>query len=1083
MGTIEEEQVNSKEQTVFTELSYQETNIGFINIINEDQTRNIFNYEYFYNGGGVGVIDINNDGLQDLFFTGNMTEDRLYLNLGNLKFKDITHEAGVGGGNGWSTGVAIVDINEDGYYDIYVSRSGGYKNPSLRKNHLYINNKNGTFSEKAAAYGLNDLGYSTQASFFDYDKDGDLDMYLVNHPIDFNRPMEKEYTHPIDTQYITDKLYQNNGENMFTEVGEKAKIQNNAFGLGLCINDVNNDGWPDIYVANDYIEPDYLYLNNKDGTFSESIKETTKHISNYGMGVDIADFNNDGLKDIMVLDMQPENYKRSKVMMGAMNPDKFWKSVELGYHYQYMRNSLQLNNGNGTFSELAQLAGVESTDWSWAPLFADFNNDGEKDLFVTNGYKRDVSNKDFVKYTKEAAIAHGGQVTFNVMKVLEMIPSVKLKNYIFRNNGDLTFTNTSGEWGIRSKTFSNGSAYVDLDNDGDLELIVNNINDYASIFKNNTIEQKGGNFLQLVLPSTMAEGTKIELINNKSIQLQETSSVRGYLSSVSKVVHFGLGNIEIVDTMKIFWPDSSISIRQNVKCNQTIWLKKKDSKIYAKKTQSSSNYFQDISGERGLNYVHKENIYNDFEKENLLPHKLSEYGPFMAKGDVNSDGYEDFFIGGSSGFSGTLYIQNHDGNFMVSKDQPWERDKSSEDMGILFFDFDNDKDLDLYVVSGGNEFEKNNELLQDRLYINEGEGKFTKALNILPKMLSSGSCVKAADYDNDGDLDLFVGGRIVPGTYPFAPQSFILNNENGTFIDITKTVAPDLQYAGMVTDASWTDINNDGNIDIVVVGEWMPIMIFKNFKETFVDITAKMGLQNSNGWWNCIAHDDIDQDGDIDFVVGNLGLNTKYKASEQASLHVYCDDFDDNNKLDIVLAQHFEQECFPIRGRECTSEQMPFISEKYPTYDLFSEANINDIFGDHNLERALHLEAKILSSVIVINEKENFRIIPLPMKAQISPVNGILIDDFDKLGNKDMLLIGNSFAPEVETGRYDAGIGLCLLGANSKNFHPISNNKSGFFASENARSILSLKTSNNQNLILVANNNNGLQAFIQKNPL
>jgi len=1078
--TNEQKANNSNELTLFTELSYQETNIGFVNIINEDQVRNIFNYEYFYNGGGVGIIDINNDGLQDIFFTGNMTEDRLYLNLGNLKFQDITNTANVGGGNGWSTGVSIADVNNDGLDDIYVSRSGGYSNPLLRKNHLYINNGNNTFSEKSKIYGLDDMGYSTQASFFDYDKDGDLDMYLVNHPTDFNRPMEREYAHSLDSLYTSDKLYKNNGSNKFIEVGKTAKIQNNAFGLGLCIKDLNSDGWPDIYVANDYIEPDYLYLNNKDGTFSESIRNATKHISNYGMGVDIADYNNDGLVDIIVLDMQPEDYKRSRTMMGTMSTEKFWKSINLGYHYQYMRNSLQLNNGNGTFSEIAQLAGVESTDWSWTPLLADFNNDGKKDLFVTNGYKRDVSNRDFVQYTKEAALSQGGQITFNTMEALNMIPSVKLQNYLFKNNGDLTFSNTSTEWGINTKTFSNGAAYADLDNDGDLELVVNNINDYASILKNNTIEQNAGNFLQFTIPSNINDCAKITLIKNKNIQMQEIGSIKGYLSSVSKVIHFGIGNFETIDTLMIEWSDGTINIQKDIVANQTILIQPKKENNSAKKENKQTAIFHEISKKIGLNHIHKENIYDDFIKEPLLPHKQSENGPFMATGDVNADGLDDFFIGGSSGFSGVLYIQKDDGTFRTSMSQPWEKDKICEDMGMLFFDADKDNDLDLYIVSGGNEFENNAKELQDRLYLNNGNGKFTKTNKAIPPMLFSGSCVKTADYDNDGDLDLFIGGRIVSGKYPFAPRSSILNNENGKFTDVTNAFAPDLQYAGMITDAIWQDINNDGSIDLVVVGEWMPITIFENHQGVLVNKTIDYGLDHTNGWWNSIEGDDLDQDGDIDFVVGNLGLNTKFKASKKEPLHIYCADFDENNKLDIVLAQNYGNSCFPIRGRECTSEQMPFISGKYPTFDLFANANIFDIFGMDKLNNSLHLEAKILSSIILINEGENFQIKPLPIRAQFAPINGILIDNFDRNGEKDILLIGNSYAPEVETGRSDAGTGLCLIRTNENILYPLSFKKSGFFTDLNAKSIVSLNTINNQKLILVANNNNRLQAFLYR---
>ncbi|MBN4072271.1 VCBS repeat-containing protein, partial [Flavobacteriales bacterium AH-315-E23] len=921
--------------TLFTEISGSQSGLSFVNLITEDSQRNIFNYEYFYNGGGVGVIDVNNDGLFDLFFTGNMVEDRLYLNLGGMKFRDITASAGVGGGNGWSTGVAIADVNADGFYDIYVSRSGPYTNPEMRKNHLFINNGNLTFTEQANAYGLGDKGYGTQAAFFDYDGDGDLDMYQVNHSLDFSRPMEKALWTNLNNQWSTDRLYRNDGKQRFTDVTNEAGVESDAFGLGIAVADLNGDQRIDIYVSNDYIEPDFMYINNGDGTFTDRIKQSTKHISNYGMGVDIGDFNNDGQQDIIVLDMLSEDYKRSKTMMGTMNIEKFWKSIDQGYHYQYMRNTLQLNNGNGSFSEIGQMAGVAKTDWSWAPLFADFDNDGYKDLFVTNGYKRDVSNQDFREYTRSAAKTMGGAVTLAVQQALDLIPSVKLRNQFFINNTDLEFSNLTDSAGIRTKSFSNGAAYADLDNDGDLDLVTNNINDPVMIYRNNFQGFNGNNYLAFDLPSNASSGTIIKVRQGDKAQIIQSSTTRGYLSSVSPRLHFGVGTANAVDEVLVTWPNGRQQKVRVTGVNKVVTVAYTPDDKPSVKGQKSQAVLVQISGDQFADYEHEENEFNDFETEILLPHKLSEQGPFLAKGDVNGDGLEDFFIGGAAGYSGKMFHQTKEGKFEVTGFRLWENRKNCEDMGIALFDADTDGDLDLYIVSGGYEFEQQSPLLQDRLYINDGSGIFTDAEDLLPDNLKSGSCVKPCDFDNDGDLDLFIGGRVVPGAYPGSPGSTLLENNGGKFSDITMGNAPDFAKLGMVTDALWEDIDGDQDMDLIVVGEFMPITVFINDDGIFTDRTSDFGLSNTRGWWNSINSGDFDDDGDMDFVVGNLGLNSKYKVSRRHPLHLYANDFDQTGTLDLILAKHTDSSLVPIRGKECTSDQMPFIDEKYPTYESF----------------------------------------------------------------------------------------------------------------------------------------------------
>jgi len=1075
---------NSSYETLFTKVDSKESGIGFINEIPENSAMNSMVYEYFYNGGGVAIGDINNDNLVDVYFTSNLKSNKLYLNKGDFKFEDITESAMVKGSFGWTTGVTMIDINADGWLDIYVCKSGKGKAKN-RENELFINNRNGSFTEQAKQYGLNFSGYSTQAAFFDYDKDGDLDMYLLNHnvtPINTNNP--EEFKHQVN-ELVGDKFFRNdNGK--FVDISVKAGLIRNAlgFGLGVSIGDLNQDGWPDIYVANDYIEQDYLYYNNTDGTFTEALKTSLKHISNFSMGTEIADFNNDGLLDIMSLDMVAEDNYSIKTSMSAMSPEAFNHAVNNGFHYQYMYNAMQLNNGGEKFSEIAQLSGISSTDWSWSPLFADFDNDGLKDLFISNGLKRDFRNNDFRNRKLkrlEQAQKNGEKMSKVVEELVFSTPQRKTINYVFKNNGDLTFTKSSKDWGITDPTFSNGVAYADLDNDGDLDLVINNIDEEASILKNNTNK----NYIQFKFKgnkeNSFGIGTRVELQTRHSKQVVENYPTRGYQSSVEPLIHIGLGDIKIVDKAIITWPDGKVQVLESISVNERLVIDYKDavSEVF-KDVSSKPTMFKNITEEYDLSHKHIENVYDDFKIESLLPHKMSQFGPALAVGDVNDDGLDDFYIGGAKDYPASMYIQNINGGFLRSNLNTWNLDMGFEDVDAQFFDADNDGDLDLYVVSGGNEWPVNHNKYQDRLYINNN-GKFYKSESKLPQIGSSGSCVKQFDFDNDGDLDLFVGSRLLPQQYPHPGRSYLLENNNGIFKDVTESKAPQLINLGLTTDAVWMDIDNDDIAELIVVGEWMPITILKINKSVF-EITD-MGLQDTNGWWNSVEAADMDNDGDIDFLVGNLGLNYKYKASITEPFEVYANDFDDNGTNDIVLGYYNQGDLFPLRGRECSSGQMPFIKQKFPTYDSFGAADLSQVYGKEKLEGALHLNAKTFSSVYLENiGNGKFNSIELPKQAQLSSINDIIIDDFDADFQKDILIAGNFYASEVETPRNDASIGLVLKNIGNDNLIALTSEDSGISIDGDVKKLKVISIGKDQTkAILVAKNNDLLELIITNN--
>ncbi|MEN7548504.1 VCBS repeat-containing protein [Rapidithrix thailandica] len=1095
----------AQESTLFSLLPPSDTDITFTNTVTDEKDRNILIYNNYYNGGGVGLGDLNQDGLLDIYFTGNLVGDQLYLNRGAFRFEEITQKAGIHDDGSWSSGVTLIDINADGLLDIYVSKDLYDHNPAIRKNKLYIHQGNTpegipVFKEMAEEYGLADDHRTRHATFFDYDKDGDLDVYVLNQPPNLGNYSPLFGTDTKDPKY-TARLYQNNYDKklkhpVFTDVTRQAGMYKPGYALGVCVSDFNNDQWPDLYLSNDYDAPDFLYLNNQNGTFTNVIDTAMKHISNFSMGNVSGDINRDGWMDIFVLDMAAEDNRRIKTNMSGMNPESFWKVQQSGGHYQYMFNTLQLNNGNGRFSEIAQLAGLSSTDWSWCPLLADFDNDGYPDLFVTNGLKRDIrdndANKKFPGYVDSVARTfvarhpNAGEVNFfdivNMEEMLELLPSEKLPNYMFRNNGDLTFTKVIREWGFNHPSFSNGAAFGDLDNDGDLDIVVNNVDDVAHVYKNNLRAlYPQQHFLRIKFKYPADDisyiGSQVSITTERGSQVQYLANIHGFYSTSEPIAHFGLGRIHQVQQVTVRWPDGKTQTLYDLNADQILTL---DYRL-AKKTKTQINspsppLFKDLTQQSAVDFRHRENSYNDFAREVLLPHKMSNFGPCLAVADVNHDGLEDFYIGGAMGQSGVLYLQSsRKGSFHESKNAPWQEDQDCEDLGAVFFDADQDGDMDLYVVSGGNEYEAGDKHYQDRLYINQGNGTFQKEKHALPTIKASGSRVVPADFDQDGDLDLFIGGRQVPGHYPAPARSYLLRNDGGKFKDISQQYFKNLKKLGMVTDATWTDFNQDGLQDLIVVGEWMPVTFLQNTGSEFADQTEAMGFAKETGWWFRIAVADMDQDGDQDIIAGNLGLNYKYKATYDEPFTVHYNDFDHNGSMDIVLGYYNFGELYPVRGRQCSSEQVPLLKKKFPDYQSFATSNLVEVYGLQNINQALNYKVHNFANMYYENlGNGQYKGHPLPNLAQISSVNALLIEDFNQDKHLDLLIAGNLYASEVETPRNDAGIGLLLLGNGKGRFQEVPATQSGFCTKGDVKDMVLLQNTQEQ-WVLVANNNDLIQ--------
>ena len=1066
------------------------TGVRFINRVEDTPEMNVFTYRNFYNGGGVAVGDLNGDGLPEVMLTSNLHGNRLYLNKGHFRFQDITDEAGVGGKGYWATGVTIADVNGDGRLDIYVCYAGNIAG-ERRANELFINqgvDKNGvpTFKEMAAEYGLADEGYSTQAAFFDYDRDGKLDMFLINNSFrpatSFGLTNIRNVRDPLGGH----KLFHNDGNGHFTDVSAKAGIFGSeiAFGLGLVVSDVNRDGWPDIYVSNDFFERDYLYINNHDGTFTEQLDKEMPYLSYFSMGLDIADINNDGSPDIYTTDMLPEDEYRLRTTSSFEGWDAYQAKVRNGFHYQLMRNMLQLNNGNGTFSDIGQMAGVARTDWSWSALIADLDLDGYKDIYITNGIARDVTSQDYVAFLANEqtmkSMTKGKHVDYRGLT--GAMSSTKLQHYVFRNQGNLTFANETASWGLDTPSFGSGATYADLDGDGALDLVVNNTNDTAFVYRNNSRSLAPANqYLQVRLegegPNRFGIGSKVTLQTGGQTLYQELEPTRGFQSSVDYILTFGLGKVDTVRSVSVDWPDGRVTTLKNVAANRRITVKQSEStKATTTPPASVKQIFADITDRTKLPFVHHENDYVDFDRERLMPKMLSTEGPLMAVADVNGDGLDDIFIGGAKDQASAILIQQADGSFVKSNEKLLAQDSVSEDIGAVFFDANGDGHPDLYVATGGSEYSEAAPALEDRLYLNDGKGNFRKAVGALPPVTLSNSRVAAADFDGDGAIDLFVGGRSVPGRYGIDPQSVLLKNDGqGHFADVTEKAAPGLSHIGMVTDAIWKDIDGDGRPDLIVVGEWMPITVFHNAGNGKLVKRDVPGLEKSNGWWNRIIAGDFTGHGRVDFIVGNLGLNTRLQANTNEPVTMYVKDFAHNGFLQQIISYYNNGKAYPLALRDDLIRSLTFLKDRYLNYKDYANQTVADVFPKKDLDEAVVKNAYTFATSLVRNNGDGtFTLVPLPLEAQIAPVYGILAGDFEGNGRTDLLMAGNFDGVKPDLGKMSAGYGVYLRGDGKGHFTPLRALASGFFVPGQARDIQRVRTRNGSIYIVARNNDRPL---------
>lgn len=1065
----------------FEMLDQRETGVDFVNGLIESDTMNILGFEYMYHGGGVAVGDINNDGLPDIYLTGNQVPDRLYLNKGNFKFEDITEQAGILSG-GWSNGVTMADVNEDGLLDIYVSRGGTREwAPEEMANRLYINKGDMTFVEEADSYGVADMGYSMQGVFFDYDKDGDKDLYiLTNALVNYNRNTSRYKTNDGSAQ-STDQLYRNNGDGSFTNISTEAGITYEGFGLGVSIFDVNNDGWLDLYISNDFLTDDLLYVNNGDGSFRNDIKQYFRHLSYNGMGNDVADLNNDGHQELFTVDMFPKSNHRIKQTMMKPSNDLLNRNIQIGYSPQFVRNTLQLNNGNQTYSEIGQYSGVHNTDWSWAPLIADFDNDGNNDIFITNGFRRDITNLDYLSYTQRPAnYKTEKDLVLGEIERVNNLPEVKLSNNMFKNEGDLSFSDKIEEWGFEKPLYSNGASYVDLDGDGDLDLIVSNIDDPVSIYRNNSREYPevfGDNgFLSISLKGIGAEdltGTQVWLYQGGRTQYKLYSQVRGYLSTMGSDLHFGLGKAEM-DSLTVRWYDGSTQTLRSLDKNQKLVLKKAAAGSKTALVSQSTNdaMFQEVGADLGIDYQHREDNFDEFKLQTTLLRMNTNLGPGIAVGDINSDGLEDFYVGGTKEKKGMFFVQGEDGKF---KEHPIACARVREEMGVVLVDVDGDGDLDLLSVDGGGIQEMAMRQYQDVIYYNDGAGNFTCS-SFLSRDDRGGDVV-LVDFDKDGDLDVFIAGRVINGSYPVSPKSYLLKNENGVFRDVTEEQLGSHQL-GMVSDALWTDFDGDEWFDLILVGEFMEITFLKNENGKFQNVSNKSGLEKTSGWWNSIVAGDFDNDGDMDYVVGNFGLNSDFKCSPDEPVTLYTKDFDGNGAIDPLISCYRQGEEHLIHTRDILVDQISSMKGYFRDYESYASADFDEVRKALGFEGVDVKKAYTFASVYIENLGHGkFKRHELPKEVQFAPVYGMLVDDYDGDGNLDVLVTGNQYDIEPFIGQSDASIGYVLLGDGKNGFQVIDPLQSGISMSGSAKGAALLHRGSKSNLLLIGMNSGGLRVF------